>query len=178
MASIRRHKLLSSGVTKGRVGRRFVAAMRFSIRRGDAIPPQFWTGWQLAIVRDDGHEIDQANVTAFDPAIGRLQLSGLSASPTSNASYELRCDLDAPVIAIRYHLGTDTGESQCHPSRCGLGTTRGTNALVTRSGARTALVTTRGFGDVLEIGYQARPRLFDLTVRKPPVLTAAIDRNR
>ena len=55
-----------------------------------------------------------------------------------------------------------------------LGTTRGTNALITRSGARTALVTTRGFGDVLEIGYQARPRLFDLTIRKPPVLAAAV----
>jgi len=54
-----------------------------------------------------------------------------------------------------------------------LGTTRGTNALITRGGARTALVTTRGFGDVLEIGYQARPRLFDLTVRKSPPLAAA-----
>lgn len=42
------------------------------------------------------------------------------------------------------------------------GTTVGTNAVVERSGARTALVTTRGFRDVLEIGTQQRPRLYDL----------------
>jgi 5-oxoprolinase (ATP-hydrolysing) len=35
-------------------------------------------------------------------------------------------------------------------------------------------VTTRGFGDVLEIGYQARPRLFDLTIRKPAPLPSAV----
>src|SRR5262249_25161951 len=48
------------------------------------------------------------------------------------------------------------------------------NALVTRSGARTALVTTSGFGNVLEIGYQARPRLFALTIHKAPVLSTAV----
>ena len=55
-----------------------------------------------------------------------------------------------------------------------LGTTRGTNALLTRRGAKTALVTTRGFGDILQIGYQNRPRLFDLAIRKPPPLFAAV----
>lgn len=47
-----------------------------------------------------------------------------------------------------------------------LGTTRGTNALIMRRGAATALVTTRGFGDILEIGYQNRPRLFELAIAK------------
>jgi N-methylhydantoinase A len=42
------------------------------------------------------------------------------------------------------------------------GTTVGTNALLERKGARTALVTTAGFEDVLEIGRQARPKLYDL----------------
>ncbi len=37
---------------------------------------------------------------------------------------------------------------------------------------RVALVTTRGFGDVLRIGYQNRPRLFDLAIRKPEPLAA------
>ena len=93
--------------------------------------------------------------------------------PPPGAAYELRCDLEAPVVAIRYLLGLPLAEP-VPPVHLRLGTTRGTNALITRSGARTALVTTRGFGDVLEIGYQARPRLFDLTIRKPPVLTAAV----
>jgi N-methylhydantoinase A len=41
------------------------------------------------------------------------------------------------------------------------GTTVGTNALLQRKGARVALITTTGFEDVIEIGRQARPRLYD-----------------
>ena len=41
------------------------------------------------------------------------------------------------------------------------GTTVGTNALLQRKGARVALITTAGFEDVIEIGRQARPRLYD-----------------
>jgi N-methylhydantoinase A len=50
------------------------------------------------------------------------------------------------------------------------GTTVGTNALLERRGARTALVTTRGFEDVLVIGRQARPELYNLNATKPPPL--------
>jgi N-methylhydantoinase A len=50
------------------------------------------------------------------------------------------------------------------------GTTVGTNALLQRRGARTALVTTRGFEDVLAIGRQARPELYNLDALKPPPL--------
>jgi N-methylhydantoinase A len=50
------------------------------------------------------------------------------------------------------------------------GTTVGTNALLQRRGARTALVTTRGFEDVLVIGRQARPELYNLNAVKPPPL--------
>jgi N-methylhydantoinase A len=50
------------------------------------------------------------------------------------------------------------------------GTTVGTNALLQRRGARTALVTTSGFEDVLAIGRQARPALYDLNAVKPPPL--------
>jgi N-methylhydantoinase A len=50
------------------------------------------------------------------------------------------------------------------------GTTVGTNALLERRGARTALVTTAGFEDVLEIGRQARPTLYDLDAVRPAPL--------
>jgi len=50
------------------------------------------------------------------------------------------------------------------------GTTVATNALLERRGARTALVTTEGFRDVLEIGRQQRPSLYDLTRDRPPPL--------
>src|SRR5690348_3172280 len=50
------------------------------------------------------------------------------------------------------------------------GTTVGTNSLLERRGARVALATTQGFEDLIEIGRQARPRLYDLDVRRDPPL--------
>ena len=53
------------------------------------------------------------------------------------------------------------------------GTTVGTNALLQRRGARTALLTTAGFEDVIEIGRQARPELYNLNAIKPSPLVPA-----
>ena len=50
------------------------------------------------------------------------------------------------------------------------GCTVGVNAILERRGARTALVTTAGFADVIEIGRQTRPTLYDLHVRRPTPL--------
>lgn len=50
------------------------------------------------------------------------------------------------------------------------GTTVATNIVIERRGARTGLVTTKGFRDVLELGRQARPSIYDYRVEKPPVL--------
>ncbi|KAJ2722570.1 hypothetical protein GGI07_003213 [Coemansia sp. Benny D115] len=51
-----------------------------------------------------------------------------------------------------------------------MGTTVATNALLERTGERTVLVTTRGFGDILRIGNQARPHIFDLAIERPEPL--------
>ena len=51
------------------------------------------------------------------------------------------------------------------------GTTAGTNALIEGRGAKTALVTTRGFEDLLEIGRQARPSLYDTYADRPAALS-------
>ncbi len=50
------------------------------------------------------------------------------------------------------------------------GTTVGTNCLLERRGARVALITTAGFEDLLEIGRQARPQLYDFNVQREPPL--------
>ncbi|NYT26297.1 hydantoinase/oxoprolinase family protein [Alcaligenaceae bacterium] len=52
----------------------------------------------------------------------------------------------------------------------GHGTTVATNLVIEGKGARCALVTTRGFRDVLDIGRQTRPHNFDYNVRKPEAL--------
>lgn len=52
----------------------------------------------------------------------------------------------------------------------GHGTTVATNIVIERRGARTGLITTKGFRDVLELGRQSRPSIYDYRVQKPPVL--------
>jgi len=51
-----------------------------------------------------------------------------------------------------------------------MGTTVATNALLERKGERTVFVTTKGFGDVLRIGYQNRPDIFELDIKLPEML--------
>ena len=55
-----------------------------------------------------------------------------------------------------------------------MGTTVATNALLERKGARTALIITKGFGDLLQIGKQNRPCIFDLKIIKPEPLYEAV----
>jgi 5-oxoprolinase (ATP-hydrolysing) len=63
---------------------------------------------------------------------------------------------DAALEGIRRILAEEAGEL----GEVRMGTTVATNALLERKGARVALVITRGFGDALRIGYQARPDIF------------------
>src|SRR6478609_10509598 len=76
---------------------------------------------------------------------------------------------DAAVHGIRELLGLAPG-APIPPGAIDavkMGTTVATNALLERKGERTLLVVNRGFGDILRIGNQARPRLFDLAITLP-----------
>ncbi len=83
---------------------------------------------------------------------------------------------DAAVQGIRDLLGLKPGEPIA-PGRIGavkMGTTVATNALLERKGERTALLITRGFGDALAIGYQARPDIFAKEIVKPELLYSRV----
>ncbi|HEV2297937.1 MAG TPA: hydantoinase/oxoprolinase family protein [Candidatus Acidoferrales bacterium] len=67
-------------------------------------------------------------------------------------------------------VARQVGEEGSRPLDLTCGTTVGTNALLERRGGRVALVTTAGFEDVIEIGRQARPRLYDFFVQRPETL--------
>jgi 5-oxoprolinase (ATP-hydrolysing) len=79
---------------------------------------------------------------------------------------------DAAIQGIRELMGVAKGQRV--PAELidtvKMGTTVATNALLERKGDRTLLVTSQGFRDALEIGYQARPRLFDRNLIKPELL--------
>ncbi|MCU1267427.1 MAG: 5-oxoprolinase (ATP-hydrolyzing) [Acidobacteria bacterium] len=93
---------------------------------------------------------------------GRLQIFKLASTPADPAQ---------AIIAGLRRIGEITATEPANLEVVH-GTTVGTNALLQRRGARTALITTKGFEDVLAIGRQARPELYNLNAIKPPPLVA------
>ncbi|MWD26629.1 5-oxoprolinase [Aquicoccus sp. SCR17] len=77
---------------------------------------------------------------------------------------------DAAVQGIRELMGVEGDFAPGSIRAVKMGTTVATNALLERKGERVLLLITRGFRDLLQIGYQARPRLFDLAIRRPDLL--------
>ena len=79
---------------------------------------------------------------------------------------------DAAVQGIRDLLGLKPAEPLPGGtiSTVKMGTTVATNALLERKGERTLLLITQGFRDLLLIGYQTRPKLFDLEIKRPELL--------
>jgi 5-oxoprolinase (ATP-hydrolysing) len=120
-------------------------------------------GWDFWIDRGGTF----TDVIGRDPK-GRLHAQKLL---SENPAYE-----DAAVEAIRRLIGLAAGD----PIPAGairvvkMGTTVATNALLERRGERTLLVTTRGFRDALEIGYQARPKIFAREIKKPEQLYSGV----
>lgn len=164
-----RFKTLSSGVKKGQVAavstREVIAELT---SRSD--PPDIWRGFRLRIFGRDGELLAERRVkSSHSPRPMYVLSEPLDADPPPGARFELDSGEEAPLVAIRYLLGIPL-DQPLPPIDVRLGTTRGTNALLTRRGAPTAFVTTRGFGDILRIGYQNRPRLFELAIRKPEPL--------
>ncbi len=80
--------------------------------------------------------------------------------------------VDAAVYGIRemLELPADAPLPTGAISAVKMGTTVATNALLERKGERTLLLITQGFRDLLLIGYQTRPKLFDLEIKRPDLL--------
>jgi 5-oxoprolinase (ATP-hydrolysing) len=162
------HKVLSSGVVKGVIAHgSTLESIVDPLRARD--PSGFWNGARLVLFDAAGRSIASGRIAEFDIASATMRLEQRLPGAAPGMAYELNAGFEAPVLAIRYLLALPPGKPT-PPVRLRLGTTRGTNALLTRTGARTALAVTRGFGDLLEIGYQDRPRLFDLAIKKPSPL--------
>ena len=122
-------------------------------------------GWQFWVDRGG----------TFTDIVARAPDGTLSTSKLLSENPE-RYD-DAAIAGVRAALGVTEGAEL--PSdlidQVKMGTTVATNALLERKGARTLLVVDRGFADLLTIGNQARPRLFDLAIRLPAPLHEAVE---
>ncbi|MEZ4569784.1 MAG: hydantoinase/oxoprolinase N-terminal domain-containing protein [Thermomicrobiales bacterium] len=106
------------------------------------------------------------DVCVIDDA-GRLTIHKLPSTPAD------------PSIAILDGARQGLENARIEPGSVGYfghGTTVATNTILEGRGARTGVITTEGFRDLLDIGRQERPDLYDLQVEKPPVLVRRRDR--
>lgn len=111
--------------------------------------------WKFAVDRGGTF----TDVVGLDPSGDIHSLKLLSSSP----HYE-----DSSIEGIRRMLGLKTDGLLPEEIIEGIrfGTTAATNALLERKGCSTALLITKGFRDLLEIGYQDRPDIFKLCIKK------------
>ena len=168
------YKLLSSGAIRSLAEANSTSQVIVDSRRMGE-PERFWLGYGCERV-GQGIDDSRARVIAFDPTTGRLTLDrSLEGCEQARSafSYALSSGEPAPVTAIRYLIGLAL-EEPIPAIEVRLGTTRATNALLERKGARVAFVTTKGFADVLKIGYQDRPDLFALNIRKRDELAEVV----
>ena len=101
------------------------------------------------------------DVCLFDDATGRVEVWKVASTPAD------------PSGGIAQGVAEGVGLVGADPGQVGYfghGTTVATNALIQHRGVKTGLITTDGFRDLLEIGRQKRPDLYDQQVEKPPVL--------
>jgi 5-oxoprolinase (ATP-hydrolysing) len=125
--------------------------------------PENYLKWKFAIDRGGTF----TDIVAVDPEEKYHTLKLLSNSSLYN---------DASIEGIRRLIGLKPGDPLPEVKISGIrfGTTIATNALLEKKGGRVGLVVTKGFSDLLAIGYQNRPDIFKLCIEKPPPLYACV----
>jgi len=115
---------------------------------------------QMRVASDVGGTFTDS--VAYDPGSGRLSVSKVSTTPSNRA--------EGTISGLRRALSIQ-GRTGVDVAYVGHGMTTATNAVIQRRGARTAFVTNEGFRDILLIGRQNRPSLYDIAVvRQEPVV--------
>ncbi|MTI41304.1 hydantoinase B/oxoprolinase family protein [Fulvivirga lutimaris] len=163
----KRLKILSNGVLKGRVVKQ-VSKAQFRVEFNWPIDTDIFNGYQFNILNNNSSQ--QVESIDFDKRLITLQSrfeQTLNADHTYD--FEITANEEVPVLACR--LATKTRLKDSLPSiDLRLGTTKGTNALLERKGAKVAFLVTKGFKDLVKIGTQQRPNIFELNIQTPPEL--------
>nr|WP_221307416.1 hydantoinase B/oxoprolinase family protein [Rhabdobacter roseus] len=158
-----RAKVLSSGYLKGRLVRK-IDSFVFEFDAPWAYPSRLLEGYWL-LAPESGQRSKLLSINYLQKTL----ILEDNLTPLTNTDFVLTRHEEAPVLATR--LVTQTALGDRFPELdMRLGTTKGTNALLERKGAKTLLVATKGFGDVLRIGTQQRPHLFQLAIPEPTLL--------
>jgi len=136
----------------------------------------FEANWPFDAALLVGFSVRMMGQEAFAQIIN-IQANALTVSVdwdlTAPCDFEITSHEEAPVLATRLVTQTPLGQL-FPPLKMRLGTTKGTNALLEGKGAKVALFITKGFKDLLRIGTQQRPHLFQLNIAEPTLLYDAV----
>jgi 5-oxoprolinase (ATP-hydrolysing) len=158
-----RIKVLSSSRLRGRINRK-VADNTYDFSSPWKYAANLLEGYTLRI----GNTEKTGRIISLSHETGTLILDADVPIP-DNTDFELFSGEEAPILAARLLTKTALNDL-LPPIDMRLGTTKGTNALLERKGAKTLLVVTKGFKDLLYIGNQQRPSLFQLNIPEPDLL--------
>ena len=168
-------KILSTGIIKGR-GTIGVTPDQFNDTNTIGYCSQFFRGFTFRLLDSNAAIVQEVSVKDFNHKTGTFTFANPLKTTTcldAHVAYELFSGEEAPLTGIRKLMGLRLSEPIPKITLL-LGTTLGTNALLERKGAKVALITTKGFADLLEIGTQARSDLFKLQPKKPEKLYESV----
>ncbi len=165
---LKRTKVLSSSFLRGRILEQ-TAPKTYRIATNWSFDSALVTGYAFRMVGDRTF-VKIADIHADILVLENdLPLSGTNTDADNLHDFEITTHEEAPVLATR--IVTETLLSGSFPPlTMRLGTTKGTNALLERKGAKVTLYVTKGYRDLLRIGTQQRPHLFQLAIPEPVLL--------
>lgn len=163
---LQRLKILSSACIRGTL-----------LDTNDALRFRISTQWGISDPIFEGYRFRaqgfNARVRSLDPLRQLLELDQPLPSLQLPCDFELSTGEEPPVLAARL-ITRSPLHSSLPNIDMKLGTTKGTNALLEKKGAPVTLITTRGFGDLLYIGTQQRPDLFQPDIPEPELLHSRV----
>jgi 5-oxoprolinase (ATP-hydrolysing) len=160
-SSIKRLKILSSAVLRGKI----VAQISPTTIKVEI-------NWPVNLDIFEGYVFHQLNITEttliknIDFLKSEISFQTPVTIQQKSTDFEITANEQVPIFACR--LITKTGLLDPLPAiDMRLGSTKGTNALLERKGAKVALLITKGFKDLVTIGTQQRPDIFALNIITP-----------
>ena len=161
---IQRLKVLSSGVLRGKMVKR-IHDHTVQVELMWPVEHDLFRDFEFRFVG----KLFSSKIERVDLVKNQIHLQSPLHKTFKEATIEITSNEEVPVFAARLLTVTPL-HKKFPPLEMRLGSTRGTNAILERKGARTAFLVTKGFRDLLSIGNQQRPDLFALHVIKPAPL--------
>jgi 5-oxoprolinase (ATP-hydrolysing) len=176
LGDITRLKVLSNGTLRGKVISQLSAdKIAVELNWPRFTGRDIYTGYTIRIAERNRTKEITAIISSVDVERGFITFEKPSKEKWLGKTIELTTNEEVPVFAARLLTSTLLAE-RLPQLEMKLGSTRGTNAILEKKGAKTALLVTKGFKDLLVIGNQQRSDLFALhVVREAPLYADVIE---